>query len=84
LFDIQLASPAAGHVHAKTGTFGVYDPLNRKLLVTAKGLAGYMTTRDGQHLVFALYVNNVSVTADSGEIKRVAGQMLGELAAAAY
>jgi D-alanyl-D-alanine carboxypeptidase/D-alanyl-D-alanine-endopeptidase (penicillin-binding protein 4) len=84
LFDIQPGSPAAGHVHAKTGTFGVYDPLNRKLLVTAKGLAGYMTTHDGQRLIFALYVNNVSVNAESAEIKRVAGQMLGELAAAAY
>ena len=84
LFDIQAASPAAGHVHAKTGTFSVYDPLNRKLLVTAKGLAGYMTTRTGEHLAFALYVNNVSVAAESAEIKRVAGQMLGELAAAAY
>lgn len=84
LFDIQPASPAAGHVHAKTGTFSVYDPLNRKVLVTAKGLAGYLTTRTGEHLAFALYVNNVSLAADSVEIKRVAGQMLGELAAAAY
>jgi D-alanyl-D-alanine carboxypeptidase/D-alanyl-D-alanine-endopeptidase (penicillin-binding protein 4) len=84
LFDIQPASPAAGFVHAKTGTFGVYDPLNRRLLVTAKGLAGYMTTRDGQHLAFAIYVNNVSVTADSAEVKRIAGQAVGEIAAAAY
>lgn len=84
LFDIQPASPAAGHVHAKTGTFSVYDRLNRKLLVTAKGLAGYMTTRTGERLAFALYVNNVSLSADSGEVKRVAGQMLGELAATAY
>jgi PBP4 family serine-type D-alanyl-D-alanine carboxypeptidase len=84
LFDIQPSSPAAGHVHAKTGTFGAYDALNRKLLVTAKGLAGYMTTRTGEHLAFALYVNNVSVATDSAEVKRVTGQMLGELAAAAY
>jgi D-alanyl-D-alanine carboxypeptidase/D-alanyl-D-alanine-endopeptidase (penicillin-binding protein 4) len=84
LFDIQPASPAAGKVHAKTGTFGAYDPLNRQLLVTGKGLAGYMTTRDGQHLVFAIYVNNVSVAPDSSEIKRVVGQALGEIAAAAY
>ena len=84
LFDIQPASPAAGFVHAKTGTFGTYDPLNRKLLVTAKGLAGYMTTRDGQHLAFAIYVNNVSVTPDSAEVKRIAGQAVGEIAAAAY
>jgi len=84
LFDIQPASPAAGQVHAKTGTFGTYDRLNRKLLVTAKGLAGYMTTRSGEHLVFALYVNNVSVSTESSEVKRLVGQMLGELAAAAY
>jgi D-alanyl-D-alanine carboxypeptidase len=43
-----------------------------------------MTTHSGEHLAFALYVNNVSVTAESAEVKRVAGQMLGELAAAAY
>jgi D-alanyl-D-alanine carboxypeptidase/D-alanyl-D-alanine-endopeptidase (penicillin-binding protein 4) len=84
LFDIQPASPAAGKVHAKTGTFGTYDPLNRKLLVTGKGLAGYMTTRDGQHLAFAIYVNNVSVAPDAAEIKRVVGQAVGEIAAAAY
>jgi len=84
LFDIQPASPAAGKVHAKTGTFGAYDPLNRKLLVTAKGLAGYLTTRDGQHLAFAIYVNNVSVAPDAAEIKRVVGQAVGEIAAAAY
>jgi PBP4 family serine-type D-alanyl-D-alanine carboxypeptidase len=84
LFDIQPASPAAGFVHAKTGTFSVYDPLNRRLLVTAKGLAGYMTTRDGQHLAFAIYVNNVSVSPNSAEVKRIAGQAVGEIAAAAY
>ncbi len=84
LFDIQADSTAAGKVHAKTGTFGAYDPLNRKLLVTAKGLAGYLTTAGGQHLAFAIYVNNVSVTPDSAEVKRIAGQAVGEIAAAAY
>jgi D-alanyl-D-alanine carboxypeptidase/D-alanyl-D-alanine-endopeptidase (penicillin-binding protein 4) len=34
LWDIQTESPAAGHVFAKTGTFAVDDPLNRRLLVT--------------------------------------------------
>jgi PBP4 family serine-type D-alanyl-D-alanine carboxypeptidase len=84
LFDIQPASPAAGQVHAKTGTFGAYDSLNRKLLVTAKGLAGYMTTAGGQHLAFAIYINNVSVLPDSAEVKRIAGQAVGEIAAVAY
>ena len=84
LFDIQTASPAAGHVFAKTGTFATGDPLNRRLLVTGKGLAGYMTTAAGRHLAFALYVNNVSVSTEPKEITRVVGQALGEVAAAAY
>lgn len=84
LFDIQTASPAAGKVHAKTGTFSTYDPLNRRLLVTGKGLAGYMTTRGGEHLAFAIYVNNVSVPTERDAVKRITGQALGEIAAAAY
>ena len=83
LFDIQPASPAAGHVFAKTGTFTTGDPLNRRVLVAGKGLAGYMTTAAGRHLAFALYVNNVSV-AEPREVKRIVGQALGEVAAAAY
>ena len=50
LWDIQTESPAAGHVFAKTGTFAVDDPLNRRMLVTGKGLAGYMTTAQGERL----------------------------------
>ena len=84
LFDIQPQSPAAGSVHAKTGTFSVYDPLNRSLLVIGKGLAGYMTTRKGDHLAFAIYVNNVSVSATGDSVKKIAGQTMGEIAAAAY
>lgn len=84
LFDIQPAAPAAGHVHAKTGTFGTGDRLNGRILVTGKGLAGYMTTARGERLAFAIYVNNVSVPPESAAIKRVTGQALGEIAAAAY
>jgi D-alanyl-D-alanine carboxypeptidase/D-alanyl-D-alanine-endopeptidase (penicillin-binding protein 4) len=84
LWDIQTESPAAGHVFAKTGTFVVNDPLNRRLLVTGKGLAGYMTTAQGERLAFAIYVNNVSVSTAPDEVKRVIGQAVGEIAAAAY
>ena len=84
LWDIQTESPAAGHVFAKTGTFAVNDPLNRRLLVTGKGLAGYMTTAQGERMAFAIYVNNVSVSTAPDEVKRVIGQALGEVAAAAY
>jgi N-acyl-D-amino-acid deacylase len=78
-------SPAAGHVHAKTGTYGQYDALNKKLMITGKGLAGYMDTANGQHLILALYVNMVSVPlGDPEATQKIAGEALGEIAAAAY
>ena len=85
LVKIQVNSPAAGHVHAKTGTYGLYDALNKKLMITGKGLAGYMDTASGQHLILALYVNMVSVSMDDPDAaQNIAGQALGEIAAAAY
>jgi len=85
LFKIQVNSAAAGHVHAKTGTYTSYDALNKKLTITGKGLAGYMDTASGQHLILALYVNMVSVSMDDPDaVQNVAGQALGEIAAAAY
>ncbi len=85
LYDIQVNSPAAGHVQAKTGTYGVYDALNKDLLVTGKGLAGYMQTSEGEHLAFSAYVNMVHTPMnDPDAIQKIAGQALGEIAAAAY
>ena len=40
LAAIQVNSPGAGKVFAKTGTFGSFDPLNRRQLIHGKGLAG--------------------------------------------
>jgi PBP4 family serine-type D-alanyl-D-alanine carboxypeptidase len=85
LVKIQVNSPAAGHVHAKTGTYGVYDALNKRLMITGKGLAGYMDTASGQPLIFALYVNMVSVSLEEPEAaQKIAGEALGKIAAAAY
>jgi N-acyl-D-amino-acid deacylase len=84
LAKIQPASPAAGHVFAKTGTFGSDDKLNGKLMLNGKGLAGYAITRDGKKLAFAAYVNHVSLAPDPDAAQQVAGQALGEIAAAAY
>jgi N-acyl-D-amino-acid deacylase len=85
LVKIQVNSPAAGHVHAKTGTYALYDALNKRLMVTGKGLAGYMDTASGEHLILALYVNMVSVPLDDPDAtQKIAGQALGEIAAAAY
>ncbi len=84
LSDIQTQSPAAGHIHAKTGTFDAYDALNRRDMVTGKGLAGYLTAEDGRRFAIALFANRVSVPMTSGSITRIVGQALGEIAAAAY
>lgn len=84
LAKIQTNSPGAGHVFAKTGTFGSEDKLNGKMMLNAKGLVGYVLTKEGKKLVFAAYVNHVSLAPDPEAAQQVAGQALGEIAAAAY
>ncbi len=82
LATIQVGSPGAGKVFAKTGTFATYDPLNKRTLVTGKGLAGYFTSRSGRRIAFAIYVNHFAVK--SGDPAIVAGQALGEIASLAW
>jgi len=84
LAKIQTANPGAGHVFAKTGTFGSEDRLNANMMLNGKGLAGYVITASGQKIAFAAYVNHVSLPPDPGSAQSVAGQALGEIAAAAY
>ena len=84
LAKIQPANPGAGHVFAKTGTFDSEDRLNGKMMLNGKGLAGYIITASGQKLVFAAYVNHVSLPLDPQAAQSVAGQALGEIAASAY
>jgi PBP4 family serine-type D-alanyl-D-alanine carboxypeptidase len=84
LHEIQTSSPAAGHVRAKTGTWTESDLLNKNIFVGGKGLAGYMTTKDGEHLVFAAYINNLRVGLQPDAVRDIVGQALGEVAAAAY
>ena len=87
LFNIQNDSPAAGKVFAKTGTFGAADELNAGEIITAKGLAGYMTTRSGHHVAFAFYINRTSGKGsiyDDKDIAHQNGQLLGAMATAAY
>ncbi|HJZ64477.1 MAG TPA: D-alanyl-D-alanine carboxypeptidase/D-alanyl-D-alanine-endopeptidase, partial [Candidatus Acidoferrum sp.] len=84
LAKIQKTNPGAGHVFAKTGTFDSEDKLNGKLMLNGKGLAGYVITKSGRKLVFAAYVNHVSIPAEPDAAQQVGGQALGEIAAAAY
>jgi len=60
LAEIGIDSPARGKVFAKTGTF--LDDGKIK----AQVLAGYIHTRSGRHLAYALFVN------DAGEISDIA------------
>lgn len=84
LAKIQVNNPGAGHVFAKTGTFNSEDRLNRKMMLNGKGLAGFVITASGRKLAFAAYVNHVSLPAEGDAAQEVAGQALGEIAAAAY
>jgi D-alanyl-D-alanine carboxypeptidase/D-alanyl-D-alanine-endopeptidase (penicillin-binding protein 4) len=79
---IQVNAPAAGKVFAKTGTFGSFDPLNRRSITHGKGLAGYFTSKSGREIAFAVYVNNVAISGRDPAL--VAGQALGEIASIAW
>lgn len=82
LWDIQSQSPAAGHIHAKTGTYATYNALSKNLMVTGKGLAGYVERKDGGRLAIAVYANLVA--GDPASITHHVGDALGEIAAAAW
>jgi len=84
LAKIQTQNPGAGHVFAKTGTFGSGDHLNGRMMLNGKGLAGYVITKSGRKLAFAAYINHVSLPNDPDSAQNVAGQALGEIAASAY
>ena len=84
LAKIQKDNPGAGHVFAKTGTFAAEDKLNSRLMLNGKGLAGYVQTKSGKTLAFAAYVNHTSMPEDPESAQKIAGQALGEIAAAAY
>jgi D-alanyl-D-alanine carboxypeptidase/D-alanyl-D-alanine-endopeptidase (penicillin-binding protein 4) len=84
LAKIQKENPGAGHVFAKTGTFGSEDRLNGRGMLNGKGLAGYVITKSGRKLAFAAYVNHVALPNEPDAAQNIGGQALGEIAAAAY
>jgi PBP4 family serine-type D-alanyl-D-alanine carboxypeptidase len=84
LAKIQRDNPGAGHVFAKTGTYSTEDKLNSRLMLNGKGLAGYVQTKSGKMLAFAAYVNHTAMPEDPDSAQKIAGQALGEIAAAAY
>lgn len=85
LWNIQPQSPAAGRVFAKTGTFAAVDPLNRRTIITGKGLAGYMTTSSGKRVSFAIYGNRIPFPPGyTGDAALLVGQAIGEIASAIW
>jgi D-alanyl-D-alanine carboxypeptidase/D-alanyl-D-alanine-endopeptidase (penicillin-binding protein 4) len=75
-------NPACGHVYAKTGTRAGYNPLNDEGILFTKSLAGYVDTKSGKRLVFAVFVNNVPY-ADINDMMSV-GDDLGSIAGLIY
>ncbi len=85
LYNIQTDSPAAGHVFAKTGTMAEGNALTPDGgVIDGKGLAGFIETKDGQHLIFAAYINFVPLPVMEESATAMVGQAVGEIAAAAY
>ena len=75
-------SPAAGHVHAKTGSYVVANALDDGVMLLGKGLVGYVDAANGHRLAFAAYVNLVPLhnMYDVGDV----GEMLSEISVLAY
>jgi len=80
LHGVQTASraAAASAIHAKTGTMAYSDRIFARPFVTAKALAGYMTTAKGSQLAFAIFAQNVPGSVDA------VGELVAEIAVSAY
>ena len=67
LKDRMKGTPAEGNVHAKTGS-----------IASARSLSGYVTTADGERLIFSVLSNNW--TTPSSEVTGIADQIATALA----
>jgi D-alanyl-D-alanine carboxypeptidase len=56
--------PARGHVRAKPGTTIVPGADEETIELKAQNMAGYITTRSGRRLAYALMVNDVGAIED--------------------
>ncbi|WP_394821355.1 D-alanyl-D-alanine carboxypeptidase/D-alanyl-D-alanine-endopeptidase [Pendulispora albinea] len=82
LTNVQVSSPVAGHVYAKTGTAALHVASNP---MAAKALAGYIQLPDGRAIAFAEFVRiPVSSLEAAISVSKVAGEALGEIATAVY
>lgn len=82
LAEMEQDSPAAGHVHAKTGSYVVANNLTGGVMLLAKGLVGYVDAANGHRLAFAAYVNMIPLR-NMDDVSDI-GSALVEIAEAAY
>lgn len=80
LADVQKDSPAAGKVHAKTGTLVDGDAFNGRLRLNTKALGGVMRTESGRDLAFMIVVNQGFADGIEGVLQ--ANDDVGAVAAA--
>jgi D-alanyl-D-alanine carboxypeptidase/D-alanyl-D-alanine-endopeptidase (penicillin-binding protein 4) len=81
---VDEKSPARGKAQAKTGTLVWPDLMNHRTLLQSKALAGYVDAADGRTIIFACFVNLVSIehSSDRDRIGRVLGSIAEKLHAA--
>jgi D-alanyl-D-alanine carboxypeptidase/D-alanyl-D-alanine-endopeptidase (penicillin-binding protein 4) len=81
LADVQVNSPAAGHVYAKTGT-GISRQSPTSSPAVDLALAGYLQLPDLRWMVFAQFMHQETTSPDT--VTNLARQAMGEIATAAY
>jgi D-alanyl-D-alanine carboxypeptidase/D-alanyl-D-alanine-endopeptidase (penicillin-binding protein 4) len=79
LADVQPDSPAAGMVHAKTGTLLGFDEFNQRFRLVTKTLGGVMETASGRDLAFTIMVNQGFYADQAGVLQ--ANDDVGKVAA---
>lgn len=79
---VQVDSPAAGQVFAKTGTLGAADFVNNRFRVETKALGGYIEASSGRLLTLALIVNQAMFDDLAGVF--AANEDLGKIATTIY
>jgi D-alanyl-D-alanine carboxypeptidase/D-alanyl-D-alanine-endopeptidase (penicillin-binding protein 4) len=78
----QPASPAAGHVYAKTGTGVMYTPTGGAMV--NKALAGYIELPNGRWLTFAQFMRQAAALDAAMGLADQAQEAMAEVATAVY
>ena len=84
LAEIEVGSPAAGHVYAKTGTGGMMPPPGDPGPSTLnKAMAGYIELPNGRWATFGLFMN-IRMNGDVLAFGKTVAAAMGEISTAAY